>query len=253
MQINWSLLGAPVDVGAAGRQGFEYGWAFRQRERQDEFQRAAFSAYDPNTGNVDAPAMRRAFVGAGDLQGALQFDAQQATRADAMRVAQQRQLTQIARLVDGVRDQASYEQALGAARQMGLDVSAAPPQYDAAWVDRQRQIMRVMADPEQMTTFMRDARAAGIEPGSADFRRLFENRYAPPMQAVDVTNADGSVDRTYIPRPTASAIGGAGGAATLQPGTVVNGMRFRGGDRRDPANWEQAGEGGPSVTPAGSF
>lgn len=245
--INWSALGAPIDVASAVRRGFEHGSALRERQeersRRDTFQRSAFAAYDPQTGQVNAPAMRSAFAGAGDIEGALRFDAQQAQRAASARQAESSRLGQLARLADQATPQ-NWTQIREAATQLGINAEQIPEAYDEQWLSRQRLMLRAMSDPEEMTTFQRDAAAAGYEPGSDGYRRYFENRYAP--QPLIASNGDGTF--TVIPRGNPASTPSSTGA---QPGMVVNGMRFRGGDYRDRNNWEPA-QGGQS-SGSGSF
>lgn len=185
MQIDWRLLGPPVDVAGAFQGGFARGSALRQmreeRERQEGFQRSALAAFDPQTGQIDPVRMRSAFAQAGDIEGAMRFEESQREQAAAQRTAQRQQMMDVARLLDEATDQASYDRGRAIAQRMGLDMSDIPEAYDPAWVDQQRQIMRDFIErPQEMTSFMREAQAAGIVPGSEEFRNAFNRRYNAP-------------------------------------------------------------------------
>lgn len=219
MPVNWDLLGPPPDIGGAIRQGFEYGRGAVRRAKQEsafaryakspndpeavagvgafdpvlgarlradakqqQFQSAFGEAYDPTTGAVDPVKARAAYAGAGDYEGAMRFDQGQASAAAAQREAGVKAMRDVARLLDDATDEPSYQQARRAAASMGLDISRVPEAYDPAWVDQQRIIVRNFIDkPEELTSFQRELAAAGIEPGSPDYLRMLENRYAKPQ------------------------------------------------------------------------
>jgi hypothetical protein len=79
-----------------------------------------------------------------------QFQDQQHTQ----QLAQEREkMGMIARLTSGVTDEASYQQALGAARSAGIDVSKAPPNYMPEWVQQQHLIAtKLLGGPQQNPT-----------------------------------------------------------------------------------------------------
>ena len=193
MQINWSLLGAPVGVDTQGAalQGYALRQRVNQQRRQEEFTRSAFDAFNPETGQFDPRAMRSAFMAAGDVPGLMEFEQQQTQARAGQQDQARQQLLSVARLLDDATDPESYQRGLAAAQQMGLDVSSAPPTFDPNWVAQQRRIVQEFIErPQEMTTFMRDAMAAGIQPGSPEFRQTFQNRYAAPPRIVTGPNGE---------------------------------------------------------------
>lgn len=248
MAINWSLLGPALaaDPGAAFQTGFEKGAtraalgtlgtdptnekalgalamfdpetaaSYRERGRQEQFRKGALAAYDPVTGDVDPAAMRQAYVGAGDVGGAMQFDAQQAETAAARRKAQLEQVQTVARLLDDATDDASYQRSLATAQQIGLDVSTAPKQFDPAWIDQQKQIVSALGDEEKLTSFQREAISAGYELGSPEYRQLFLEKMAQPRF---MTGPNG---QPIVVTPNIG--GGAGGAPAPGPDDVAEAM-----------------------------
>lgn len=265
MAINWSLL-QPTDIGGAFQSGFARGRtqkamgalatdptnreafgvlasydpqaAFgikRAAQQNSEMQRAEqtrgalAAAYDPATGNIDPMAARQAYVGAGDIEGAMRFDQQRAQSAASQQDAARKQLETMAQLLDDATDENSYQQGLNVARRMGIDVSSVPQNYDPAWVDEQRLMVRTFIEkPEAATTLQRNLISAGIQPGTPEYRQAVLSSLAPPG---------------YVAAPM-----GGGGPA---PGTVEDGYRFKGGDPADPANWEATG--GPTPRASGTF
>lgn len=67
----------------------------------------------------------------------------------AQQKAQQReQVALTAKLLDGVQDEATYQQRMAAARRYGLDVSAAPANFDQAWVQEHSIIANTLLRPQ---------------------------------------------------------------------------------------------------------
>lgn len=185
VQIRWDLLGPPVDAGGAVMRGFAQGSALRRQRdeetRRDQFQQSALAAYDTQTGRIDPVAMRSAFAQAGDIEGAMRFDQSNAETTRSQQAAAREQMLTMARLLDDSTDQASYDRSRAIAERMGIDVSQAPPSFDPEWVAQQRQIVREFVErPQEMTAFMREAEAAGVQPGTPEFRAVFNRRYNSP-------------------------------------------------------------------------
>jgi murein DD-endopeptidase MepM/ murein hydrolase activator NlpD len=190
-QIRWDLLGAPVDVGAAVRGGYQVGRAFRQQQRQDDFQQSALAAYDPATGNVNAPAMRSAFVQAGNVEGAMQFDQSQITRDNARREQSDVARARLARLATQANAQ-NWPQTRAAAIELGVPAANIPEAFDPTWLERQRAVLTALDDPQERTSFQRDLEAAGYdlstETGRRAARRFIEQRYAAPPRIITGPN-----------------------------------------------------------------
>lgn len=177
---------------------------------------------------------------------------QQAATAAKEQERQRWQLINGAKIVRQLqpKDDATWQQALATARQMGIDVSEVPKTYDPNYV--QSLIAAADAlDPvkgEQPTSFMRDAAAAGIMPGTPEFRQVFEGRqmrFIPGPTGVDIVDP-----RAYVKGPTGPAASPGGGP---EPGTVEDGYRFKGGDPARPENWEPVTQGGPTPRASGGF
>lgn len=263
-QIRWDLL-QPVDVQGAVQTGFERGatrsamadlardptnesalsrlgmfqpeaaMQMRERARTEGFRQRARSAFDPQTGAIDPVAMRSAYAEAGDVEGAIRFDQGRAQSQQAQEEAARARLLDLARLLDDATDEPTYQRGLQAARAMGLDVSAAPPNFDPEWVGQQRQLVRTFIDRSpELTPFLREAQTLGLTPEQT--REAWMNRYAAPPRIVTGPNGELLV------------VGGGGNAAPTAPpaaGTVEDGYRFRGGNPADPSNWEPV-QGGAS-------
>lgn len=215
VSINWSLL-QPTDVGGAFQSGFargrtqsalsalvtdpsntgamsalaqyEPGLALQfgregerrqDRARQDQFRQSALAAFNPETGEMSAPAVRQAYMGAGDVEGLMQFEQGQASASAARSKTAQEQMLTVAKLLDDAKDPQSYAIARSAAGSMGLDLASVPETYDPAWVAQQRAIVAALGDEQKMTTFQQNAISAGIEPGTDAYRQAFLNSIAP--------------------------------------------------------------------------
>lgn len=117
------------------------------------------------------------------------------------------------------KDDASWQQALAVAKQAGVDISQVPTNYDPTYVAN----LIATADafkPEKSTeagptSFMRDAEAAGIKPGTPEFRKAFDMRNIKliPDGAGGVTVVDPSAYVTSVPKPAPGQ--GAGPPAVL--------------------------------------
>lgn len=102
--------------------------------------------------------------------------------------------------------------------------------------------------PRAPSEFERSAQAGGIMPGTPEWQHLNRQRantMAMPSPQPIVDPQTGSVRWVTPPAPGQPQTPQAGGP---QPGAVVNGFRFRGGNPNDRNNWEPAGGGGGNVT-----
>lgn len=110
--------------------------ALTERKRKMSI-RAALQGAIKEDGTVDAPAVRKAYVGEGDLEGLTSFNKSEADTAKATREAKAaeldgkiKELTLTAQIAGSAKDQATYDRALMTARQMGLSVEGLPPVYN---------------------------------------------------------------------------------------------------------------------------
>ncbi len=83
------------------------------------------------------PGLQKEFADADEQQGKI---GKTTAETEKLQIASQREkLSLVGQLLNGVRDQATYDQARATAQQNGLDVSAMPPQYDPAVVSQKLQ------------------------------------------------------------------------------------------------------------------
>lgn len=128
---DWNLLQMP-NIGQAFQQGQE------MRRQADGRNALAAYASDPNENSLNAisPYNPQFVVQTKrqDQQFKLeQQKLQQKTHGEQMQV--------LGRLIAPVNDEASYQQALAAARQGGLDVSTAPPNFDPQYIGQTKRLV----------------------------------------------------------------------------------------------------------------
>jgi hypothetical protein len=192
VDLNWQMLtNASANLGNALVQG-----AGQIRQRQETSRdRSAITNYLSN------PSDQAAFTGLAERNPTMAFALRddQVQRVRALRADQQGMLRQAGELLRDVRDDQSYQRALAAARTAQIDITGAPPNYDPDFVGQIRAAARALTPPQtrEPTSFQQDLAAAGIQPGTPEFRSMLENRYAPPPFAV--RNDDGTT--TFYPRP----------------------------------------------------
>jgi hypothetical protein len=192
VDLQWGLLtNASANLGNALVQG-----AGQIRQRQETSRdRSAITNYLSN------PSDQAAFTGLAERNPTMAFALRddQVQRVRALRADQQGMLRQAGELLRDVRDDQSYQRALAAAGTAQIDIAGAPPNYDPDFVGQIRAAARALAPAQtrEPTSFQQDLAAAGIQPGTPEFRSMLENRYAPPPFAV--RNDDGTT--TFYPRP----------------------------------------------------
>lgn len=149
---------------------------------------------------------------------------QRELQASAMRQKEQRgRVMEIARLFDGVNDEATYQQRLGVAARMGIDTTGAPTNFNPQWVEENRLIMSYAADkPEAISTFGKIATDEGYSPGTPDFnRRVTELVKADAIKTIPYVPGGGVAGYDSLSGKTSTIIApNPGGAAT---GTPVGG------------------------------
>jgi hypothetical protein len=184
-----------------------------------------------------------------------QRQAQQQRLADEQAAKQREAIRtnaiQTARLLDGVGDEATYQQRLGVARQLQMPLDGVPPNFDPNWVAEQQTILKFVAEkPEALSTFGKIATDEGLQPGSPQFNaRVTQLVKADALKTVPlvpgggvagVNTMDGSASLLIAPN-SGGAQTGAPVNSGPAPGTVVGGYRFKGGNPNDRNSWEPAG------------
>lgn len=290
LDINWGLLGQPVDVAGAVWNGFQEGrqlkkqmqvdsafsalaknpndpaamtrlaatgpegaqYAFgmqeraasaAERQKREGVRIGLSAAYDPVTGRVDPVKARQAYLGGGDVEGAMQFDQGLAKQQAAVTEQQRDMLTFGARVLAGVQSlpeaerEQGYQTALEAYKRAGFDTANVPPSYDERFVNGVVRAGQALAAPSNGDQFT-------LNPGDVrygpDGRELVRSPYDP------VVTAGGQV---FARRPGST---GPAPAGVPKPGDVRMGYRFKGGDTKDPSNWEKV-EGGQTPPASGNF
>lgn len=195
MATNWNLLQVP-DIGQAFKAGYD------QRRQQNAFTAYAQNPGDP--GNLNALAeFNPGFVVQQKQQqqnyALEQSKIQQKSHAEQMQV--------LGRLVSGVQDETSYQRALAAARQVGIDVSSAPPSYTPEYVAQTRMLVDAYNKDggQQLTSTMKELVALGYQPGTPEFQQALAQTinagYSKPY--TDIRGAT----RLYTPNITVPAQG----------------------------------------------
>lgn len=206
--------------------GFNTG---REMKRQDGLN-SALSTYMTDPENPSALSEIARY----DPRAAMQLQQGQYQRQDAQRKAQAdqqqariEQMTTTAKLLDDARDEPTYQRSLAAARQLGLDVSSAPPTFDPAWVDQQRMIVGAFTKDggSQISGIARELSDAGYQPGTPEFaeamRGVIQNKYAS-----DYVDEQGNTRRR-------SALNLGGGSGATMGGFA--GGRFDSSGRQAPS------------------
>lgn len=99
---------------------------------------------------------------------------QEAARAKAMQEQAQNGfagLQKVGQLLDGVSDEATYQQTLSMAQQNGIDISRVPKNYDPQWVEGQKSFIKKLQDPkaqEALSTAGKIAVDMGFKPGTPE-------------------------------------------------------------------------------------
>ncbi len=161
-------------------QGMQVGTAMRQRKEAQEREKATDDAYrgvyngDPNAMNALAQV---------DPRQALQMRSQQQTAQTQQMEQQRAQLAKVADLLDNSTDEVSYQRNLNVARQLQLDVSSAPPQFDPEFIRTQSAIARaVLNDDPELPLIAQEVMGAGLQPGTPEFQaeigRILKSKYS---------------------------------------------------------------------------
>lgn len=191
MAVNWSL-GQQPNALAMMMQGFEAG---QERKRQEGV-RNALGTLVQNP--MDQGAFGTLAQNAPEL--ALQFRGQQQTQQAKQAEGQQQQLIQMGRLLNNAQDETTYQQSLAAARQIGIDTSRAPANFDPNWVAQQKTVLSAFEKDggQQISGLARELQDAGYQPGTPAFQQAMtvalQGKYAPQY-----TDQQGNLRQARLP------------------------------------------------------
>jgi hypothetical protein len=191
MAINWSLLQQPDIIGNA-LNAFEQG---KEMRRADSGRNAMASlAQNPN----DQAAFGQ--LAQSDPATAIQFRQHQGRAATQAQETKNAQLQQMGRLLNHATDEASYQQALAAAKQIGIPVDGAPPAFDPNWINQQKTILQAFEKDggQQISGLARELTDAGYKPGTPEFQQAMatalRGKYAPQY-----TDQQGNLRQSQLP------------------------------------------------------
>jgi hypothetical protein len=255
MNIDWGIM-RPVDIGARFQEGYdrqqqnalrqrEVAFRDEERERSTELRNALTGAINPQTGAIDYGVARRAYIGAGDLQGAIGVDTASAAAASRQRELAQQNIVRGARIVRQMNptDDASWQRTLAAARQAGVDLTDVPTTFDPNYM--QMLLAAAAAASEPSEGFTLDEGAVRYDQNGNVVARGNQPR---PRYFPVPAGGRLELDPSYS-GPVAEAAPASSAPAV---GAVEEGYRFRGGDPANPASWEPV-QGGPPRQGAATF
>lgn len=224
--INWNLLtDSSRNLGnALANVGQQVGERRREARTNNALADAMANPKDPEAQD----RLRRV-----DPRLAMQTEQLQRQRLSQLREDQKAELGFAARAFDGVQDDAGYRNALANIQRAGFDVSDYPSVYDQSQIGSIVKLGRLL-NPTEMTTFQRDLAGAGYQPGSPDYQRIIEQRYAPPPKIVTGPNGE----LLMVPQTAAGPSPATSSIPKINPGDIMDGYRFKGGDPGDSRNWE---------------
>jgi hypothetical protein len=160
---NWGLL-RPDSTMQYMNYGMQLGRDAGERQNQREDRNALASyAKDPSQQNLHGVMDRDPRLG-------MQLQEREAQQQAAQQKQAQEKAMTVAKLFDNIPDEATYQQRMGMAQRMGIDVSTAPPNYDPAWIAENGAIMKFVAEkPEAVSTAGKMAVDEGYQPGTPEF------------------------------------------------------------------------------------
>lgn len=221
---NWGLMG-----GNNALSMFQFGAQLGRDARAAQEERAlkeAVGAYATNPGDHNALAG----VMKADPMLGMKFQQQQAQAEKARREqaaadqqAMRGKAQEVARLFEGVTDEATYQQRIGIAQRMGIDTTGAPQQFNPQWVQENALIMRLAADkPEALSTIGKEAADAGYQPGTPDYAAFVKQRIqAEAMKTIPYAPGGGVAGYNAMTGQTSTII--APNAGGVSAGTPVAG------------------------------
>lgn len=118
----------------------------------------------------------------------------EAGQAEAERNALRKQAGMIAKLTEGVGDEATYQQRRQAALTYGIDPAAIPETYDPQFVQTYNVLATTLLRPDgerRLTNTAQELVEAGFEPGTPEFQRAMAQRITMQDSKVVNTTAGG--------------------------------------------------------------
>ena len=203
--------------------GMQVGKAMRQRKEQREREMALDKAYQGMiAGDQTAVNALAAIPGMGKDAYTLQ---------QGQRERQRLQLAKVADLLDDSVDDPSYQRNLNVARQLGYDVSGAPPTFDPNYIATQKAIARaVLNNDHELPLIAQELIAAGLQPGTPQFQaeagRILKAKY-DTSKTIAYQQGGGAVAYDAASRQITPLIvpGGGGAAAPSIPPQAVSDLR----------------------------
>lgn len=186
---NWGLLGGSRDPIQMFQIGQQLGDEIHRRNQEKE-QRRALNTYaqDPSDGNLNAliPHMKPDQV----------FDVVNRRQERDAKAGENRRndAVTLGKLLDHAQDEPTYQQSLAAARQLGMDVSKAPPNFDPNWVGQQRLIVGAFAKDggQSISGMAKELVDAGYKPNTPEFHEAMRRRItASDQKTIPYTQGGG--------------------------------------------------------------
>lgn len=250
-QINWGLLGQPVDVGGAFQQGLAQGQQARAERETDNALRALMA--NPDDGAAINALARY------DPRTAMQLQAQQQQRQAA---AQERDIriraaqgdpqarTELAGVNwDDYRGLAEDDLKRAKEGWKVIGQAALMADTEAEWNRLASQLAQTDPTYQQYVGRfdLRDAVIARAEQATAELERLKPQlrNVAYGDTVIDVAPLSRGGQPTVVVQPFGQPAQGG-----PQPGAIEDGYRFKGGNPADPNSWEPADGGVPPVSAA---
>lgn len=250
-EINWGL-GQNNGAQNAFQTGFQLGDMLRQRNAERKTSNA-LSGLVANPQQDDAqfaqtiqglPAQAASQL----IQARQGYQRNAAQQQQAQTEQRRADIPLLTRLVETSTDEASYQRNRQVAQQYGVDLSGAPAQFDPAWRDQQLVTLKAIQTPggqEALSTAGKQAVDMGYRPGTPEFNGVVRDIFLAGESKPYVV---GGETKLYTPR-----IGGAGETkGGPQPGAVIAGFRFKGGNPNDRGSWEPV-QGGPTQPASAGF